>query len=133
MKAKFVVLLLCLSAPLWAEEGNDMYAIDADSVQEDRSNGVTTYEGNARAEISSLVIEAETIEIVRDNGSPSTVEASGNPLSFRQQASGGSFSGTAQRITLSVPELKLTLIDYEVADPSGNTMKGGKASFVLSD
>lgn len=124
---------MCLAGPLWAQEGNDIYSIDADSVREDRGNGITTYQGNARAEISNLVIEADTIEIVRENGFPSRVEATGNPLSFRRQASDGTFSGTAQRITLSVPELKLTLIDYEIADPSGNTMKGGQANFVLSD
>lgn len=132
MKFVLVLLLLCLSAPSWAQEGNSLYSINADEVRVDNNKGVTTYEGNARAEVSHVVIEAETITVFHANGLPSRLEASGNPLKFRHQASSKNLSGTAQQLIFSVPELKLTLIDYVVADPEGNTMKGGKASFVLS-
>lgn len=132
MKSNIVLLLLCLTTPLSAQEGKNPFSINADSVRSNSGKGVTTYEGNAHAEILNLVIEADTIEIIRDNGLPSRVEAVGNPLSFRQRSPSGSLNGTAKRIILSVPDLELTLTDYIVADPSGNTMKGRKASFVLS-
>lgn len=132
MKSTVILFLLCLTTPLWAQDGDGPYTIDADTVRVDSSNGVTTYEGNAEAEISNLVIEAGTIAIFHDNGSPSRVEASGNPLKFRQRASSDTISGTARQIMFSVPELKLTLFDYVIADPAGNNMKGEKASFVLS-
>lgn len=132
MKSIIVVLLLSLATLLWAEEGDGLYSIDADGVRKDSSNGVTTYEGNARAELSNLAIEADTISIFRDNGLPTRVEASGDPLKFRHQASADNVSGTAKRIIFLVPELKLTLIDYVIADPAGNKIKGDKASIVLS-
>lgn len=132
MKPVIALLLLCLAAPSWAQEGNSVYSINADEVRVDKDKGVTTYEGNARAEISGVVIEAETITVVHGNGLPSRLEASGDPLKFHHQASSDSLSGTAQQLIFSVPDLKLTLVDYVVADPQGNTMKGRQASFVLS-
>lgn len=125
------LLLLCLAAPSLAQDENAPYTIDADAVRVDGDNGATTYVGNARAEISNLVIEADTIAVFRDNGLPSRVEASGSPIRFEQQASSGSLAGTAQQIILSVPELKLTLIDYAISDTDGNSMKGREATFVL--
>lgn len=132
MKSVIVLLLLCLGAPSWAQEGNSLYSINADEVRVDNSKGVTTYEGNVSAEISSVEIEAATITVFHGDGLPSRLEASGDPLKFRHQASSNSLRGTARQMVFSVPDLKLTLIDYVVADPEGNTMKGGKASFVLS-
>lgn len=132
MKSIVILFLLCLAAPLWAQGKAGLFSINADTVQEDSRNGVTTYRGNAKAEISSLLIEADTISIFGDGGQPSRIEASGNPLKFRQRASAAGLSGTAKKITFLVPELKLILIDYAIADPSGNNMKGKKATFVLT-
>lgn len=132
MKASIVLLLLCLAAPSWAQDGNGLYSINADEVRVDNNQGVTTYEGSASAEVSGVVIEAATITVFHGDGLPSRLEASGDPVKFRHQASSNSLSGTARQMVFSVSDLKLTLIDYVVADPEGNTMKGGKASFVLS-
>lgn len=132
MKPTAVLLMLCLAVPSWAQDGDKDYSISADTVREDSSNGVTTYQGNAKARVADLVIEAETISISHDNGLPSRIEASGDPLKFRQLSSADNLHGTAQRIVFVVPELKLTLIDYVVTDPDGNNMKGKKASIVLS-
>lgn len=132
MKPATVLLLLCLAAPSWAQEGDSLYSIDADEVRVDNDKGVTTYEGNARAEVAGVVVQAETITIVHGDGLPSRLEASGDPLKFRRQASSNSLSGSAEQLIFSVPDLKLTLIEYVVADPEGNTMKGRQASFVLS-
>lgn len=131
MKPVAVLLLLCFAAPLWSQDGDKPYSITADTVRKDGGNDVTTYQGNAKAEVADLVIEADTISISHDNGLPSRIEASGDPLKFHRQASDDQFNGTAQRIIFVVPELKLTLIDYIIADPSGNNMKGKKASIVL--
>jgi len=128
---KFIVLLLalCLATPSWAQDKNGSYSINADTV--DSHNGVTTYKGNVKVEVSNLVIEADTISIFGDGALPSRIEANGNPLRFRREAPADNLSGTAQKIIFSVPELKLTLIDYVVTDPSGNSMKGKQATFVL--
>lgn len=132
MKPFIVLVLLCLAAPSWAQDGNSLYSINADEVRVDDDKGVTTYEGNARADVAGVVVEAETITVVHGDGLPSRLEANGDPLKFQHQASSNSLSGTAQQMIFSVPDLKLTLIDYVVADPEGNTMKGRQASFVLS-
>lgn len=124
-------LLLCLAAPLPAQEAGNGYSIDADTIDSDASAGVTTYQGNARAEIGQLAIEADSITITHGDGLPSKVEADGDPVSFERRASDDSFSGSAGRIVLQVAERKLTLFDYAIVDQSGNSMKGGKASFVL--
>lgn len=131
MKSTSALLLLCLAAQLWAQSENDLYSITADTVRSDGAGNVTTYEGDARAEVLDLVIEAETISITGRDGSPSRIEASGSPLRFHRRQSTDGFSGTAARIVFSLPELKLTLTDYVIEDASGNNMKGGKATFVL--
>lgn len=131
MKAIIILLLLCLTTPSWAQNGNSLYSIHADKVRTDSRDGVTIYEGHAEARVLNVVFEAHTISILRDKGLPSRIEASGNPVEFHQQASSDSLSGTARKITFLVPELKLTLIDYDVTDPSGNRLKGKKAIFEL--
>lgn len=131
MKPIAVLLLLCLATPLWAQDKDVLYSVDADTVHADDNEGVTTYKGNAKAEVSNLVIEADTIRVFHDNDSPVKVEASGSPLKFHQKSSSDSFSGTARRIIFSLAELKLTLLDYSLSDPAGNKMRGQKASFVL--
>lgn len=132
MQSILVIFLLSLAAPLWAQSGNEHYSITADAVRSDTGSNITTYEGSARAEILDLVIEADTISIAGDNGIPTRIEANGSPIRFHRRGSGENLNGTAQRITFSVADLKLTLIDYVVTDPKGNNMKGGKATFVLS-
>ncbi|MGA8259477.1 MAG: LptA/OstA family protein [Arenicellales bacterium] len=133
MKSIIFALLLCLPAALWAQDPNGPFSINADKVQVDSRNGVTTYEGNAKVRVLDLLIEAETISIFRKNGAqlPTRIEATGKPLKFSRQASGDKLSGTARKVIFQVPELKLTLIDYTISDPSGNTMKGRQAVFVL--
>lgn len=134
MKATVTFLLLCLAAPSWAQNGNGPYSINADTVRTSSRDGVsvTTYSGNARARVSDLLIEADTISIFGGDGLPSRVEATGNPVTFHQQASSRKLSGSAQKVVFLVSELKLTLIDYVITDPSGNNMKGRKATFVLN-
>ncbi len=131
MKSTSILFLFCLAAPLWAQNGNSLYSITADTVRSDSGSNVTTYEGDARAEVLDLVIEAETISITGTDGSPSRIEASGNPLRFHRRQSTDDFSGTAARVVFALPELKLTLTDYTVRDSSGNKMKGRSATFVL--
>lgn len=131
MKSTSMLFLLCLAAPLWAQNGNNLYSITADTVRSDSGSNVTTYEGNARAEVLDLVIEAESISVTGTDGSPSRIEASGSPLRFHRRQSTDELSGTAARIIFALPESKLTLTDYVIKDPSGNNMKGGKATFVL--
>jgi lipopolysaccharide transport protein LptA len=131
MKSILFALLLYLAMPSWAQQDTGPFPVTADAVRSNQDTGATTYEGNARAEIAGLVIEADRIIIFGDASLPSRIEASGNPLEFRQQGSAGDLSGTAHEAVLSVSELKLTLIDYVIADPDGNSMKGRKATFVL--
>lgn len=127
-----LLLLLSFTMPLWAQEKDELYSVDADTVNVDESEGVTTYQGNARAKVANLVIEADTILVFRDRDTPTRVEASGSPLKFHQKSSSDSLSGTAQQIVFSIAELKLTLLDYSFADATGNKMSGQKATFVLS-
>lgn len=133
MKSMVIVMLLCLPATLWAGDASSPFSIKADKVQVDSRNGVTTYEGNATVRVLDLLIEAQTISIFRKTGDslPVRIEASGKPLKFSRQVSGDNLSGTARKVIFQVPELKLTLLDYAVSDPSGNTMRGKRAIFVL--
>jgi lipopolysaccharide export system protein LptA len=90
---------------------------------------VTTYSGNAKAQISKLTVDGDTISIYGDDALPSKIVASGDPLKF---SFADKFSGTAQKVVLLVQELKLTLVDYIITDSSGNRMKGKTATFELS-
>ena len=122
---------MCLAAPSPAQDGNSLYSINADTVRTDSDNSVTTYQGNARAEVLNLAIEADTISIFGGGTLPSKIEASGSPLTFHRESPNGELSGTAHKIIFLVPDLNLTLIDYVITDPHGNKMKGKKATFAL--
>ena len=82
--------------------------------------------------VSNLVVEADTIAIATRDGLPMRIEADGRPIRFYEQVKERNIDGTAARVVFEVPELRLTLFDYSILDPSGNNMKGKKASFELS-
>lgn len=126
-----VLLLALLGAPALAQaEAEAAYSISAD--QKRTENGVTTYRGNAKVVVSNVVIEADTISIFQQGGVPLRIEAAGNPIRFYETVPDKHFNGIARTAEFLVPELKLTLTEYLIKDPSGNEMKGKKASFVLA-
>jgi len=130
------LLSLCLkgyaqSDPV-PESGGGLYSINADEVLVDATGNTTTYKGNARVVVANLVIEADSISITTRDGLPSRVAAAGSPVRFSEQVPKKNINGTAKEIVFDVSELRLTLVDYSIADPAGNNMKGKKASFVLS-
>lgn len=128
-----IIILLFLSVSGYSRAGaDDSYSINADQVQVDDKNSTITYQGNAKAVVSNLIIEADTISIVSRNGLPSKITASGDPIRFQEKVSKHNINGTAQEVTFVLAEFKLTLINYSITDPSGNNMKGKKASFILS-
>lgn len=127
---------LCLTAhaqtvPAPAAE-SDLYSVTSDQVVNDPESDTTAYMGNARVVVANLFIEADSITIARRDGLPSRITASGSPIRFGERVPKQNINGTAREMVFDVPELKLSLVDYSIVDPSGNTMKGKKASFVLS-
>lgn len=130
------LMLLCLCATAQSTSAQstptDLYSINADDVLVDNENNVITYKGNATVTVANLIIEAHSIVITSLNGLPLKIEATGDPIRFHEQIPKQNISGTATGVTFDVAELKLTLIEYSILDPSGNNMKGKKASFVLS-
>lgn len=131
MRSIVFALLTCLATPSWAQQETGPFSITADAVRSNEATGTTTYDGNARAEIAGLTIEADRIMVSGDGNLPARIEASGSPLEFRQRSSSGELSGSAREVILSVREMKLTLSDYLITDPDGNSMKGRTATFVL--
>ncbi len=137
---KFFVLtaMLCVSLNAYAQnevagsESGDLYSINADDVIVEDSGNTTTYRGNAKVVVANLVIEADSISITIRGGLPSRISAQGNPITFREQEPKQNINGTAREVVFIVADLKLTLSDYSIFDPSGNNMKGKKASFILS-
>ena len=131
-----ILLVFCLVATAYAEttvsNPSELYSINSDEVIVDAADGTTTYQGNARVIVANLIIEAESIAITTVNGLPSRISATGSPISFSEQVPSKNINGTAREIVFDVRNLKLTLVDYSIADPSGNNMKGKKASFTLS-
>ncbi len=138
--AAAALLSICLAAsaqsvPPSGDGGTgpgSLYSIDADTVDFDDATGTTVYRGNARVVVANLVIEADAISITDGGGLPSKIAAEGSPIRFRELEPKQNISGTATAVTFLVNELKLTLVDYSIVDPSGNRMQGKKASFVLS-
>ncbi len=133
--AKFsaaVLLLLSFTTSYSQDDAAGSYAVDADQVLIDETNGTITYAGNARVVVANLVIQADSISIVNQNGLPAKITASGDPIRLQEQVRKTSFNGTARQVTFLLAELKLTLIDYSITDQAGNSMKGKKASFVFA-
>ena len=130
------LMLLCLCATAQSTSvqstPTDLYSINADDVLVDNENNVITYKGNATVIVANMIIEADSIVITSLNGLPLKIEATGDPIRFYEQIPKKNINGTATGVTFDVAELKLTLIEYSILDPSGNNMKGKKASFVLS-
>ena len=110
----------------------DLYSIDADEVITDSDDNAVIYKGNARVVVSNLVIEADSISIFKQDGLPSKITAVGSPIKFHERVPRQHINGTAKQVTFIVPELKLTVIEYSIKDPTGNNMKGKKASFILA-
>lgn len=132
-KTTALILFFALCANAFAQDqSKDLYSISADDIQTDNNNNTITYKGNAKVVVSNLVIQADVISIFKQNGLPSKITAVGNPIKFHEQVPKQHINGTAQQVTFVVSELKLTLIEYSITDPSGNNMKGKKASFVLA-
>ena len=125
------MLLVFSAQPFTLAASDELYTIKADVTKTDPDSGVKTYQGNARVEAANLIIEADTISLVERNGFPVRIEASGNPIQFREKTPKDNISGSAQAVVFDVSELKLTLTEYSIVDPSGNTMKGKKISIVL--
>lgn len=131
MKIAALILLMALCAQVLAQTDTDsLYSIVADNIQ--TSDGVTTYQGNAKVTVSNIVIEANAISITKLVGIPVKIEAMGDPLKFYEGVPKQNINGTARSAVFLVSELKLTLTDYVITDPGGNAMKGKKASFVLA-
>lgn len=130
------LLSLCLGAftqnEVTGSESGGLYSIHADDVITDDSGNTTTYQGNAKVVVANLVIAADTISVTSNGGLPSRIAARGNPITFSEQVPRQGINGTAREVIFIVAELKLTLSDYSIVDPSGNNMKGKKASFILS-
>ncbi len=82
--------------------------------------------------VSNLVIEADSVSVFSQGGLPARIEASGNPISFKEKVPKDNISGTALSVTFDVAELKLTLTEYSIVDPTGNNMKGRTLSIVLT-
>ena len=126
------VLFLSSAAAFGQGNAGDLYSIDADQVKIDEVKGTITYAGNARVVVANLIIEADSITIVKHNGLPAKITASGNPIMVQEQIPRKNFSGTAKQMTFLLMEFKLTLIDYSITDQTGNNMKGKKASFIFA-
>ena len=132
MKLTIPLLLLIMGAQAFTQAASsELYSINADMTKTDPVSGVTSYQGNARVEVANLIIEADTISILEQNGFPARIEASGNPIEFREQTPRKNISGSAREVVFDVSELKLTLTEYSIIDSTGNNMKGKKISIVL--
>ena len=133
MRNPVVILVFILSACTFAlAQSIDSYSINADEVINDSENNAVIYQGNAKVVFSNLVLEADSISIFKHNGFPSKITAVGNPIKFHEKVPKQHIKGTAKEATFYVPELKLTVIEYSITDPTGNNMKGKKASFVFA-
>ena len=126
------LLLATCTSPFAQGQSSDAYSINAEEVITDNTNNAVIYRGNAKVVFSNLVIQADSISIFKQNGFPSKITAVGNPIKFYEKVPKQHINGTAKEATFSVPELKLTVIEYSITDPNGNNMKGKKASFVLA-
>ena len=132
---KTIVLVFFLAAytsTFAHAQSSDSYSINADDVITDSENNAVIYQGNAKVVFSNLVLEADSISIFKHNGFPSKITAVGNPIKFHEKVPKQHINGTAKKATFFVPELKLTVIEYSITDPTGNNMKGKKASFVFA-
>lgn len=133
MKTTCGALLFTFCLSCFAQSGpNDLYSIDADLVEVDDQNQIKMYTGNARVVVANLVIEADSISIYEQGGFPSRIEATGSPIVFREQVPKKNISGTATSASFQVSELRLTLTEYSIVDPTGNNMKGKTLNLILA-
>ena len=90
--SKALLLLLCLISPrvLWAlaTDKEQPIAIEADSLDIDDKEGISTYRGNVRVTQGTILVLAEVVTVYSKERELQQVVAVGTPASFRQEVEG---------------------------------------------
>lgn len=96
-----VILLLTLPSLVFAlktDKDQPIY-VEADSVDIDDRNGISTYKGNVELTQGSIVLKADKITVTQQTNQTDRIEALGNPVTFKQDTEGdkGAIKGQAKK------------------------------------
>lgn len=124
-RVKWLVLLPLLLAPLLAAALEDDYRqtiyVQADQVEIDNHQGISTYQGHVVVDQGSLHLEASRLVVTRQGKTLQHIEAEGAPASFRQRPTGADadIEGSATHMVYRTAD------DLMVLDGAATIRKGG--------
>lgn len=119
-------LLLCgcgLAQALESDAGQPIY-MEADGVEIDERSGASIYRGNVLLTQGTIRITAEKVRVVQTGDNrQGRVEASGNPVTFRQQTdeAGKVVKGRARRIEYDTDSEVLVMIGEAMLEQNRDT------------
>ena len=99
MSPRLLALLFCtLSAPLWAasSDRNKPIEIEADRVDINERQGLSSYQGNVVMRQGSIRMRADSIVVKTENRALISVKAQGRPANFSQRPDNASADVQAQ-------------------------------------
>ena len=126
-------VLLCVSACAWALDSDRQQPIyiDADHVEMDEANGVSTYTGAVVVVQGSMQINADKLIIYTEKRKPTRYVATGKPARYKQQPKldEGDVVGTANEMEYTTSNKKLYLRGNARVTRQGDIFQGDKLTY----
>lgn len=108
--------------------------LEANSVEIDEKQGVSTYEGNVVVTQGSLQLTGDKMNIYRQNGKLSRILSQGNPSRYRQRMDNSEeeVKGSAKQIELKVHEDELLLTGDAHLEQGKNQFSSDRIQYLRS-
>lgn len=134
-KAGLFGLILLFSQASWAldSDAQQPVVVEADSVEIDELNHVSTYSGKVTFQQGSLLISAEKVLIETENRRIKRITAAGAPATFRQRPEGArdDVQGKALEIRYEGDARVLTLLGQAEFTQGSNLFSGSTMTYDL--
>ena len=126
-------VLLCVTACAWALDSDRQQPIyiDADHVEMDEANGVSTYTGAVVVVQGSMQINADKLIIYTEKRKPTRYVATGKPARYKQQPKPdeGDVVGTSNEMEYTASDKKLYLRGNARVTRQGDVFQGDKLTY----
>ena len=122
-----LLVMPCLAFALESDKDQPIY-IEADSVDIDDRRGTSTYRGNVELTQGTIRITADKITVSKRQGKSDHIEATGNPVTFRQKtdSKNGLVTGQAKKSEYDADSEVLYLVDQATLTQGKDTFKSDR-------